>query len=202
MPTSATGISASSALGTSRARSKGFTLIELMLVVFIIGLITAAAVITFGGDRRDTELDREAERLDALFDYVREQAELQTRDYGFRANDVSYSFVVFDVLQNQWRTADEDDALRERKFPEGIEPQVVVEGRQIVLDQKKRAIDDFKPQVLIFANGDLSSFEVSLRREEGTERARIYTDEQSVIRMLLPGEVEEREPAVRAAQRP
>jgi general secretion pathway protein H len=194
MPTLATGISVSNTLGTSRARSTGFTLIELMLVVFIIGLIAATAVITFGGDRRDTELDREAERLDALFDYV--------RDYGFRVNEVSYSFVVFDVMQNQWRTADEDDALREREFPEGIKPQVVVEGRQIVLDQKKRAIDDFKPVVLIFANGDLSSFEVSLRREDGTENARIYTDEQSVIRLLLPGEVEETEPPVRAARRP
>lgn len=202
MPTSATGISVSNTLGTRRARSAGFTLIEIMLVVFLIGLITAVAVITFGGDRRDTELDKEAERLDALLDYVREQAELQTRDYGLRVNAVSYSFVVFDVLQNQWRTADEDDALRERKFPEGIEPQVVVEGRLIVLDQRKREIDDFKPQVLIFANGDLSSFEVLLRREDSNDQARIYTDEQSIIRLLLPGETEEQEPPVRTAGRP
>jgi type II secretion system protein H len=173
-----------------------------MLVVFIIGLIAAAAVITFGGDRRDTELDREAERLDALLDYVREQAELQTRDYGFRVNELGYQFVVFDVLQNQWRTADEDDALREREFPPGIEPEMVVEGRRIVLDQKKQAIDDFKPQVMIFANGDLSSFEVSLRRHEGTENARIYTDEQSIIRLLLPGETEVKEPALRTARSP
>ncbi len=120
MPTLATGISVNNTLTAARARSAGFTLIELMVVVFIIGLITAAAVITFGGEQRDTELDREAERLDALFDYVREQAELQTRDYGFRVNNVGYSFVVFDVLQNQWRTADEDDALRQREFPEGL----------------------------------------------------------------------------------
>jgi general secretion pathway protein H len=202
MPTLATGISVSNTLGTSRARSAGFTLLEIMLVVFIIGLITAAAVITFGGDRRDTELDKEAERLDALLDYVREQAELQTRDYGLRVNALGYSFVVFDVMQNQWRAADEDEALRERKLPEGIEPQVVVEGRLIVLDQQKREIDDFKPQVLIFANGDLSSFEVLLRREDSNDNARIYTDEQSIIRLLLPGEVEEREPPVRTAQRP
>jgi type II secretion system protein H len=173
-----------------------------MIVVFIIGLITAAAIITFGGEQRDTELDREAERLNALFDYVREQAELQTRDYGFRVNNVGYSFVVFDVLQNQWRTADEDDSLRQREFPEGLEPQVVVDGRRIVLDQKAKDLEDFKPQVMIFANGDLTSFEISLRREGGSENARIYTDEQLQVRLLLPGEEEPKGPPVRTAQRP
>ena len=202
MPTLATGISVNNNLTAARARSMGFTLIEIMIVVFIIGLITAAAVITFGGEQRDTELDREAERLDALFDYVREQAELQTRDYGFRVNNVGYSFVVFDVLQNQWRAADEDDALRQREFPEGLEPQVVVDGRRIVLDQKKRDLEEFKPQIMIFANGDLTSFEISLRREGGGAGARIYTDEQLAVRLLLPGEEETKGPPVRTAQRP
>ena len=90
---------------------------EIMVVVAIIGLITAVTMITFVGNTRDTELDEEAQRLEALFSYVREQAELQTRDYGFRINDRSYSFVVFDVLGDQWRPVDEDDALREREFP-------------------------------------------------------------------------------------
>ena len=202
MPTLATGISASNTRRAPGARSAGFTLIELVVVVFIIGLIAAAAVITFGGDRRDTQLDQESERLDALFDYVREQAELQTRDYGFRINELGYSFVVFDVIRNEWRTVDEDDALRQRDFPEGIEPQVVVDGRRIVLDQKPKDIEDFKPVINIFANGDLSSFEITLRREGGTDSARIYTDEQLAIQLLLPGETEPQGTPVRTAQRP
>lgn len=201
MPTLATGTSVNNTRHRSRSRFAGFTLIEIMIVVFIIGLITAAAVITFAGDSRDTELDREAQRLNALFDYVREQAELQTRDYGFRINDVAYSFVVFDVLQNQWRAADEDEALRERSFPEGLEPEMVVEGRRIVLERKKKEIEDFKPQVMIFANGDLTSFDITLQREGGGGRARIYSDEQTHIQLLLPGDDENAEPAQRAAQR-
>jgi general secretion pathway protein H len=201
MPTLATGISVSNTSRRAKSRSAGFTLLEIMIVVFIIGLITAAAVITFAGDTRDSELDKEAERLDALFDYVREQAELQTRDYGFRADSRTYSFVVFDVIQNQWRAATEDEALREREIPEGIEPAMVVEGRRIVLDQKKPSVPDFKPQIMIFANGDLTSFEYVLQREGGGERARLYSDEQTQIQLQLPGEPEPTAQAPRAAQR-
>lgn len=176
---------------------------EIIVVVAIIGLVSAAFLINFTGKSGDAALEESAQRLSALFDYVREQAELQTRDYGFRVSDKDYSFVVYDVMANQWRPADEDDSLRERDFPEGIVPQVVVEGRPIVLDSRNRRkdkdVEDFSPQILIFANGDLSSFEISLRREGGKERARIYSDEQSEIRLLLPGEEERKGPPVRAA---
>jgi general secretion pathway protein H len=208
MPTSETGISISnpgparrfaSRFGVRR-RSHGFSLLEIMVVVAIIGLVTAATLIRFAGNTRDTQLDEEAERLEALFSYVREQAELQTRDYGLKIDDKKYSFVVFDVIGDQWRSADEDDALREREFPVGMEPHVVVEGRAIVLDSRKKGIEDFSPQVMIFANGDLSSFEVTLQREGDDEKkARLYSDDQNAIVLLLPGEVEQKNPPVRAA---
>ena len=206
MPTSATGtsISRSSSLRAAARLSRGFTLLELMIVVFVIGLVTAGVVISFSGGRRDDQLEREADRLDALFDYVREQAELQTRDYGFRVNTFGYSFVVYDVLANQWRPAEEDDALRERPFPEGIETEVVVEGRKVVLETRKKDVEDFMPQVMIFSNGDISSFEVLLRREgsnEPDERARIYSDEAGDINLLQPGQVEEPRTPLRATRR-
>jgi general secretion pathway protein H len=201
MPTSETGTSISRFARAAR-RSRGFSLLEIMVVVAIIGLVTAVTLIQFSGNTRDTELDEEAERMEALFSYVREQAELQTRDYGLRIDDRKYSFVVFDVIADQWRAVDEDDALREREFRPGIEPLVVVEGRKIVLDSREREIEDFSPQVLIFGNGDISSFEVTLRRE-GSDvakgSARLYTDEQTNLMLLLPGEVEQPNPPVRAA---
>ena len=153
----------------------------------------------FSGSSRDTELDQEAQRLDALFDYVREQAELQTRDYGFRLHDTSYSFVVFDVITNQWRAAEEDDALREREFGDGILPTLVVEGRAVVVDDDRKSLDEFSPQVMIFANGDISSFELGLQREGTDQRARIYTDEQTNILLVMPGETEPRGQATRTA---
>jgi general secretion pathway protein H len=195
MPTSATGISTSNSIRVrARApysrRSRGFTLIELLIVIAIVGIFIVGAVLYLADERRDTRLDQESERIDALFDYVREQAELQTRDYGLRMNDRTYSFVVFDILGNEWRPAEEDDALREREFPPGIHPTVVVEGRTIVLDEKKRKekdVEDYSPTVLIFSNGDLSSFELMLDNDSG-DRARIFSTEQSEILLDKPGE--------------
>jgi general secretion pathway protein H len=173
-----------------------------MIVAFIIGLVAAAAVITFGGERRDAELEREAERLDALLDYAREQAELQTRDFGFRVNRLNYQFVVFDVLRNEWRVAHEDEALRERALQEGLLPSLVIEGRPVVLEQRWPKIDDFKPQIMIFGNGDLTSFEFALTREGTDNRAVIRSDEQGAIRLQLPDEEQARTALERALPQP
>jgi general secretion pathway protein H len=198
MPTLATGTWGNKPRAR-RALSFGFTLIEIMIVVFIIGLISAAAVITFGGESRDTELDHEAERLDALFDYAREQAELQTRDFGFRTTTTTYQFVVFDPIGNEWKVVVEDDALRERKLPEDIDPKVIVEGRPVVLDNKWPKIDDHKPQIMVFGNGDLTSFKIQLTRRGSGDSAVIVTDEQTNILMALPGEDEPKTASERTA---
>ncbi|MDF3019546.1 MAG: hypothetical protein K0Q92_849, partial [Steroidobacteraceae bacterium] len=44
------------------------------------------------------------------------------------------------------------------------------------------------PQIMIFSNGDLSSFEWRLTRQESGAVAVIATDEQTNIRLALPGE--------------
>lgn len=193
------------ALSSRRGAGRdGFTLIELAIVAFIIAMMAALAIVQLGGSRHDEELVKEAERLDALFDYVREQAELQTRDYGLLVSRTGYMFVVYDVIADQWRAAQEDEALRERAFPEGIQPAMVVEGRTIVLDKKrdednkKKGLRDFTPQIMVFANGDLTSFEMTLER--GAEHARLYTDEQTNLKLLRPGEVEQPPSAARTVR--
>lgn len=117
------------------SRSAGFTLLEILVVVLIIGVVTAGMLLSMSFAGKDTELETESKRLLSLMDYAREQAELQTRDYGVFFGQHGYEFVVYDVRTGAWRQVSEDDALRERNLPSGIDFKLVVDARPIVLSE-------------------------------------------------------------------
>jgi general secretion pathway protein H len=117
------------------SRHAGFTLLEILVVVMIIGILSAGMLLSMNFAGRDTALETESKRLVSLMNYARDQAELQTRDFGIVFGQYGYEFVVYDVRTGAWRTVDEDDALRERTLPGGLDFQLVVDARPIVLDE-------------------------------------------------------------------
>ncbi|MBV9725394.1 MAG: type II secretion system minor pseudopilin GspH [Gammaproteobacteria bacterium] len=192
MPTSAIGTSPtnraaprSRAAGT-RAASSGFTLIEILVVLVIIGVITAGILLSVNITGRDRELEKESDRLLVLFNYAREQAELQTREYGVMFQDDGYEFLTYDPRRAAWRTVFEDDALAARHLPDGLGFTLSVEARPVVLARPKDSKDK-TPQVMIFSNGDLTTFSATLEREGGVRSVTLTQDEkgQVVLRPLV-----------------
>lgn len=148
-------------------RSAGFTLIELLVVLLIIGIMIAGTVLSvrLGGD--DRELEKERDRILALTDYLRDQAGLQNREYGMRCFIGGYEFLVFDARIGLWKRLEGDSETRPRRLPRGIDMTVRVEGREIVLPKAEVEIDELAPQIMLFSSGELSLFELVLRREGG-----------------------------------
>ena len=166
--------------GCAHRAGAGFTLVEMLVVVLIIGVISAGVMLSITLTGRDHELEKESDRLLALFTYAREQAELQTREYGVLFQDDGYEFLTYDMRRAAWRDVFEDEALGARKLPDGLGVKLTVEARPIVLTRPADAKDK-TPQVVIFSNGDLTSFAATVERDGGLRSVTLTEDDQGQV---------------------
>ena len=199
MPTSAAGTSSNRRLrAAARPRAAGFTLLEVLVVVTIIGILIAMATVSFNVLGGDHEMDQEAERLVAVLSEAREDALLHGRDLGLRVDARGYDWLKYDTRTDRWIPIDDDIVLRPRSLPEGVQLALLVESRPVTLEPRgstppaavstaasgaagalatsKDAADRdervaLRPQVGVQASGDLVPFELRLTRD-GTEELR------------------------------
>ena len=179
MPTSGTGTSATSA-PSARGAARGFTLVEILVVVAIIAIVSVGVVLSVTLTGRDRELEKESARLVALINYAREQAELQTREYGVMFTDDGYEFLTYDNRRAAWRGVFEDDALSARKLPYGLTFALSIDSRPVTFNRPKDAKDK-TPQLMIYSNGDLTTFQATLLRDAGLRSITLTEDQDGLV---------------------
>jgi general secretion pathway protein H len=150
-----------------RQSSTGFTLVEILVVLVIIGLMIAGALLSVNVASSDSDLEKERNRMVAITDYLRDQATLQAREYGIRCYEGGYEFLVYDPRNDAWLRLEDDTLTQARKLPVGIEMTLAVEGQKLVLPPAKIKDEDRKPQILLFSSGEMNLFELTLQREGG-----------------------------------
>lgn len=167
MPTSATGISTERPTPAAAPRTAGFTLLELLVVVTIIGVFVGAAVLSTGISGDDRDIEREAFRLTSLLDLVREEALMQNRDYGLLLAESGYGFYLYDSLQLAWLEPGADELLSTHDLDDELGLALRIEDRDVNIAPNidTDEIDAPQPQIMILSTGEMTPFEATLYRD-------------------------------------
>ena len=120
-------------LETSLSSQSGFTLIEIMVVVFLIALTAGIVSVNFRHDSSQI-VETEARRFVALVEQMCQESVIQGRIFALtRTGATGYRFVVFE--EDKWQAVKQDDIFRPRELPEDISLKLEVEDTDTSKDE-------------------------------------------------------------------
>ncbi len=198
-----------------RAVQKGFTLIEIMLVLVLLSL-SAVAVIVNLPDSNEDLANEQAYRLYQRLQLLNEDAVLNGQDYGLWADEVKgrYRFVYLSL--DGWQLVDDNPTYSEME----LEPELALSlhmgdetwaqddrlfkpgglfDEEMFADEEKKKKKLPAPQVMVLSSGEITPFIISFYPNVGNEEQdgwRIKVSEAGLITLHAPGEsLEEQESA-------
>ncbi len=158
-------------------RQRGFTLIEILVVLVIISVIVSMAAINTGNDPRIKELSAEAQRLRFVLEDLSEQALFRNTDIGFVANKSEISFYEHTLLTPKdendpssedvysWQLSQQKVSNPFKLTQESMSLSLSVEGLSVILPFSDTQDDkEIEPQFFAYSSGeqDVTLFEISI----------------------------------------
>jgi general secretion pathway protein H len=158
-------------LASARATATGFTLLEILVVIVIIGVMVTMVSLSVGVLGADRAVEDETRRFWAVLRQAREEAELQAIDVAIFVGASDYEFLRWDTRRNEWLPIFEDKLYAQRSLPEGLRFRLWLEGREIVLKpglpdrSQKEEHQKYPPQLTVLSSGDVVPFEMHVERD-------------------------------------
>jgi general secretion pathway protein H len=126
--------------------NKGFTLIEILVVILIVGISASIAVLAFGDFGSGRKAEVAAEQFQSYVKMVQQRAILETNTLGININQNSYQTYRFQNLK--WQPMPKKSIFHSQKFPNKV----------IVTLQSSIKNQTFEPDIVINPSGDMTPF--------------------------------------------
>lgn len=178
--------------GRHRTQS-GFTLIEMMVVLVIIGIIVSSVVLSVRTDDLEEHMEIEMQRIQALLNLAREEAVLQGEEMALTIRENKYSFEV--LGEKGWQPITDDKVFRERSIVVGTELALKVDNLEIDFGKtEEKAEKEFgqdkvpPPRIFILSSGEIMPFELILRTLDQSVQYSLKAELDGVIKLITPAE--------------
>ncbi|MBM7071110.1 type II secretion system minor pseudopilin GspH [Shewanella sp. 202IG2-18] len=174
---------------------RGFTLLEMMIVVVLMGLMAVSVIPSIGSAGPEQKLEGQAKKFIALTELVMDETVLSGQFVGIVVDPDGYHFVMY--KDQKWQPMTSDRLVTEHKMDEGISIEVVVDGLPLTQSDEENEswfddddpfaasddkFDDEKkkfpePQIMIFPSGELTPFELHFvtKNDDGNEVDKLVT---------------------------
>ena len=161
--------------GEQLGKTAGFTLIEVVLVVLIIGIIVSMAGLSITQSGNDRLLAEEAKRVAGLMNLLSQEATISGKQYAVRIHQDGYEFWWFD--KGDWLPIEAGSTFGPRQWSAPFQTALEVEGERIEIPFKESS--EPAPQIYFLSSGEMSAYRMIL--------ALSNTQGQSVPPWLIEG---------------
>ena len=154
-------------------KNRGFTLFELLIVIFIIGLLASIVIVGGLGSERGSLIKSDAQRLALALKLVRRESLSSNETWGLFVSDNSYAFARYDEEDMKWYQV-ETGEFAPRNILSDVRLRITLEAlKQQTLSRQKGTLEDEVvsgrndtqrnlPDILIYASGEQTAFEIEL----------------------------------------
>ena len=150
-----------------KADQAGFTLLELLLVVIILAIITAAGVQMIAGQSVEQNIKSEGHRLVKELNFMCEKSVFENRPFAIEFSEVGRQ--VLTHRQQKWWSL-EGDQWPASALDSEVEWALFLQGQP----QSLSTTFDDKPHIICYPNGLLSAFELLIQPIGKQENTAIY----------------------------
>lgn len=165
----------------------GFTLLELMVVLVLVGIIFTFAMLSFGGDDIAEMMEVETRRLETLIRLAADESVIRGQELAIRFIGEGYEFM--ELQEAGWQVPENDRLLRAYTLPPEVQVRLQVEGDVPVFPDQQTDENAVTPQVFILSSGEVTPFtavfesrqspaqfhlDVTVMGEINTERAQTF----------------------------